>query len=128
MNNEAYQWNRSKPVYSGIPSFKFERFKEEYHKQMDLAKEDELIKLKGFLNNETKYMLDVETLKIKPFNNIIDKNNTQILYGLKKGKFKDYTKNSSLVEFPIKDLNMEKYIARPKQTKPAAPKAMEHSS
>lgn len=88
MNNEAYQWNRSKPVYSGIPSFKFERFKEEYHKQMDLAKEDELIKLKGFLNNETKYMLDVETLKIKPFNNIIDKNNNQILYGLKKGKFK----------------------------------------
>ena len=32
---------------------------------------------------------------------------------LKKGKFKDYTKNSSLVEFPIKDLNMEKYICGP---------------
>lgn len=88
MNDEAYQWNNSKPVYSGIPAFKFKRFQEEYHKQLDLAKEDELVKLKGFMANETKYMFDIENLKIVPFNKELDKENNKILFGLKKSKYK----------------------------------------
>ena len=32
---------------------------------------------------------------------------------LKKGRFNDYTKNNSLVEFPIENLNMERYICGP---------------
>ena len=88
MNDEAYQWNNSKPVYSGIPKFKFDRFQEEYHKAFDLSKDDELIKLKGFLSNQTKYMLDLEDLKIKPFNLEKDKENNKILFGLKPYKYK----------------------------------------
>ena len=34
---------------------------------------------------------------------------------LKEGKFSHYTKNNSLVEFPIENLNMEKYICGPKK-------------
>jgi len=32
---------------------------------------------------------------------------------LKKGRFYDYTKNNSLVDFPLENLNMEKYICGP---------------
>ena len=32
---------------------------------------------------------------------------------LKKGKFYDYTKNNSFVDFPIENLNMEKYVCGP---------------
>ena len=32
---------------------------------------------------------------------------------LKKGRFYDYTKNNNLVEFPLENLNMEKYICGP---------------
>lgn len=88
MTEEAYQWNKSKPVYSGIPSFKFKRFQEEYHKQLDLAEETELIKLKGFLSNETKYTFNVEKLKIEPFSKEVNKENNKILFGLKPSKYK----------------------------------------
>lgn len=88
MNDEAYQWNNSKPVYSGIPSFKFKRFKEEYHRQLDLSEDTELVKLKGFLANETKYMFNVEKLKIEPFNKELNKENNKILFGLKPSKYK----------------------------------------
>ena len=88
MNDEAYQWNDSKPVYSGVPSFKFKRFQEEYHKQLDLSKESELIKLKGFLSNETKYTFNVEKLKIEPFSKELNSENNKILFGLKPSKYR----------------------------------------
>ena len=34
---------------------------------------------------------------------------------LKEGKFSHYTKNNSFVEFPIENLDMEKYICGPKK-------------